>query len=153
MMLSKGVPSTFAALKHLYSDPAKKEALPTIAHEYLESTRSNKDDQANGDSSRGEAAALYFLAQHYNYYMSRDLTKAVDFCEEAIKLEPKNVDFKMTKARIFKHHGNAEKAAEAMDEARKVDIKDRYINTKCAKYQLRNNDNEKALETMGSTLR
>ncbi|KAL2133128.1 hypothetical protein VTI74DRAFT_2860 [Chaetomium olivicolor] len=148
LMFDKGVPSTFANLKHLYSDTFKKEALPALAEEYLKE-HTGAGGQANGDSSKGEGAALYFLAQHYNYYMSRDLTKATEFVDKAILLDPKNVDFHMTKARIFKHQGEIAKAAEAMDHARSLDTKDRYINSKAAKYQLRNNENEKALATMG----
>ncbi|TPX11528.1 uncharacterized protein E0L32_007739 [Thyridium curvatum] len=141
LMLNKAVPSTFANLKHLYSDSFKKETLPALAEAYLESE--------DGKKVQGKAAALYFLAQHYNYHLSRDLTKAMEYCEKAIELEPKSVDFAMTKARIYKHHGNVKKASEAMDYARSLDIKDRYINSKAAKYQLRNNENEKALKTMG----
>jgi hypothetical protein len=40
-----------------------------------------------------------------------------------------------------------------MNEARLLDDKDRYINTKCAKYQLLNNQNELAIETMGKFTR
>ncbi|CAD0014262.1 unnamed protein product [Aureobasidium pullulans] len=36
-----------------------------------------------------------------------------------------------------------------MNEAREMDRADRYINTKCAKYQLRNNQNDDAINTMG----
>ncbi|KAL2262079.1 hypothetical protein VTK26DRAFT_2541 [Humicola hyalothermophila] len=151
LMFDKGVPSTFANLKHLYSDALKKDTLPVLAEEYLQehSGTSDAETQANGDSSKGRGAALYFLAQHYNYYMSRDLAKATEFVDKAIELDPKNVDFHMTKARIFKHQGDTAKAAEAMDHARSLDTKDRYINSKAAKYQLRNNENEKALATMG----
>ncbi|KAK4121620.1 N-terminal acetyltransferase A, auxiliary subunit [Parathielavia appendiculata] len=150
LMFDKGVPSTFANLKHLYSDPFKKETLPTLAQEYLDEHRgaTGVETKTNGDSSKGEGAALYFLAQHYNYHMSRDLSKATEFVEKAIELDPKNVDFHMTRARIFKHQGDTAKAAEAMDHARSLDTKDRYINSKAAKYQLRNNENEKALATM-----
>lgn len=151
LMFDKGVPSTFANLKHLYSDASKKETLPLLAEEYLDERRSSSaaEGPTNGDSSKGEGAALYFLAQHCNYYMSRDLARAMEFVDKAIELDPKNVDFHMTKARIFKHQGELAKAAEAMDHARSLDTKDRYINSKAAKYQLRNNENEKALATMG----
>jgi peptide alpha-N-acetyltransferase len=151
LMFDKGVPSTFANLKHLYSDAFKKDTLPVLAEEYLgeHSGRSAAEGEANGDSSKGEGAALYFLAQHYNYYMSRDLSRAMEFVDKAIELDPKNVDFHMTKARIFKHQGEIAKAADAMDHARSLDTRDRYINSKAAKYQLRNNENEKALATLG----
>jgi len=150
-MFDKGVPSTFANLKHLYSDPQKKATLPTLAEEYLAEHQGGQDGkgQANGDSSRGKGAALFYLAQHYNYHMSCDLAKATEFVERAIELDPKSVDFHMTKARIYKHQGDLAKASAAMDYARSLDTKDRYINSKAAKYQLRNNENEKALATMG----
>lgn len=146
-MLNRGVPSLFANLKHLYSDTFKRDTLPVLVEEYLEEHKTG--EHANGDSSKGEGAALYFLAQHYNYHLSRDLAKAEEYVEKAIVLDPKNTDFQMTKARIYKHHGNTQKAADAMNEARLLDPRDRYINSKTAKYQLRNDENEKALETMG----
>lgn len=150
-MLNKGVPSTFANLKHLYSDSSKKDTLPALVEEYIKERESNGEntDQINGDSSKGRAAAFYFLAQHYSYYLSRDLAKATEYADKATELGPKDVDFHMTKARIAKHYGNVQKASEAMDYARSLDTRDRYINTKAAKYQLRNNENEKALTTMG----
>ena len=42
-----------------------------------------------------------------------------------------------------------ERAALCMDEARSLDTADRYVNCKCAKYQLRANQVEKAEETCG----
>ncbi|KAK0621716.1 NMDA receptor-regulated protein 1-domain-containing protein [Bombardia bombarda] len=152
LMFNKGVPSTFANLKHLYSDSFKRDAMPLVVDEYLKDLKSGNTDgkvQANGDSSKGEGAALYFLAQHYNYHMGRDLTKAMEYVDQAVKLDSSNVEFQMTKARIFKHQGDMEKASAAMDQARLLDTRDRYINSKAAKYQLRNNENEKALTTLG----
>ncbi|KAI2610518.1 N-terminal acetyltransferase A, auxiliary subunit [Hypoxylon sp. NC1633] len=151
LMLDKGVPSTFANLKHLYTDPFKRETLGSVAQEYLESKRTSSGEgtAANDDALKGEPAALYFLAQHYNYHLSRDLAKAMDHVNKGIDLLPSNVEFHMTKARILKHYGNAQKASDTMDQARKLDLKDRYINTKAAKYQLRNNENDTALATMG----
>ncbi|KAI8962934.1 N-terminal acetyltransferase A, auxiliary subunit [Daldinia sp. FL1419] len=151
LMLDKGVPSTFANLKHLYADESKKDTLGSLAHEYLDLKRASSDGSApaDGDSLNGEPAALYFLAQHYNYHLSRDLAKAMEYVNKGIELLPRNVEFHMTKARIWKHYGNTRKASETMDEARKLDLKDRYINTKAAKYQLRNDENETALKTMG----
>lgn len=143
-MFNKGVPSTFANLKHLYSDPAKKTSLANQTEKYLSSSgidTSSKD--------KGEASALYYLAQHYNYRLSRDLGKAMEYVTKAIEKDPKGVDYHMTKARILKHRGNIQKASEMMDYARTLDLKDRYINSKAAKYMLRNNQNEKALKTVG----
>jgi tetratricopeptide (TPR) repeat protein len=143
-MLDKGVPSLFANLKHLYSDSSKKQILAEVAEEYLSS---QAGDSASKD--KGEAAALYFLAQHYDYYRSRDLDKAAKYIDKAIEKDAKSVEFHMTKARILKHSGNLEKASDMMDTSRKLDLKDRYINSKAAKYLLRIDENEKALKTVG----
>ena len=155
-MLDRGIPSLFANLKHLYSDEFKKATLPELAEEYLVAAQAAADSTAaetNGDakktdSSKGVGAALFFLAQHYNYYRSRDLAKADEYCDRAIALDASSVDFNMTKARIWKHKGDLQKASEAMDHARSLDTRDRYINSKAAKYQLRNNENEAALKTV-----
>lgn len=147
-MLDKGIPSTFHNVKHLYSDASKKDTLASIVTEYLDA-RANSNGAANGDQSKGEAAALYYLAQHYNYRLSRDLAKAMEYIDKAIARIPDSVDFHMTKARIWKHLGNPGEAAAVMDKARSLDTKDRYICSKAAKYQLRNDENEKALKTMG----
>lgn len=48
---------------------------------------------------------------------------------------------------IFQHAGDIEKAAEIIDEARALDTADRYVNCKCAKYQLNANLVQKAEET------
>lgn len=143
-MFNKGVPSTFANLKHLYSDSSKKNTLATLAEKYLSSSDIDKSSK-----DKGEAAGLYYLAQHYNYHLSRDLDKATEYIDKTIEKDPKGVDYHMTKARILKHRGDIPQAAEMMDKARKLDLKDRYINSKAAKYQLRNNENEKALKTVG----
>jgi peptide alpha-N-acetyltransferase len=149
-MLNKGVPSTFANLKHLYTDTFKRDTLGALAHEYLKTKQSEDNKEAvDGEAPKGEGAALYYLAQHYNYHLSRDLSKAMEYVNKGIELVPKNVEFHMTKARIWKHYGNTQKASETMDKARNLDLRDRYINTKAAKYQLRNNETEKSLETLG----
>jgi tetratricopeptide (TPR) repeat protein len=150
-MLDKGVPSTFANLKHLYSDSFKKNTLLSVVQDFITSKKDqeNEEPKRNGDTSKGDSAAFYYLAQHYNYYLSRDLDKALEYIDKAIELEPSSVDFHMTKARIWKHYGNTQTASEIMEAARALDPRDRYINTKAAKYQLRNDDNEGSLKTLG----
>lgn len=123
-----------------------------------------KDTQANGESdstkkdtedepTRFASSVRYFLAQHYNYHRSRDLTKAMELIDKAIDSNPGSVDLHMTRARIWKHHGDIQKASETMEKARTTDERDRYINTKAAKYQLRNDENENALKTMSKFTR
>jgi peptide alpha-N-acetyltransferase len=153
-MLRKGVPSTFANIKQLYTDASKRDIVQDLvqgyaaglpSHPQSNGTTSNGDNK--DDSSRFDSSVLYFLAQHYNYKLSRDLDKALEYADKCISLDPKSVDFHAAKARTYKHKGDLAKAAELMDQARSLDEKDRAINTKCAKYQLRNDQNDKALET------
>ncbi|KAF2094556.1 TPR-like protein [Rhizodiscina lignyota] len=157
-LLTKGVPSTFANIKALYRDPSKRDTIHQLVESYFADASSNGSadkSQANGDghSDRFKQFVIYFLAQHYDYYLSRDLSKAMSLIDQAIELDPKSVDFHMTKARIHKHLGDSQKAAEMMNAARQLDERDRYINTKCAKYQLRNHENDSAIQTMSKFTR
>ncbi|QSS60684.1 NMDA receptor-regulated gene 1 protein [Histoplasma capsulatum] len=157
-MFRRGIPSTFANIKFLYTNSNKKDIVKELAEGYASGQLGSQmngsaEKQTNGDASLFESSVYYFLAQHYNYHLSRNLEKAVEYIEKAIALSPKSVDYHMTKARIWKHYGNIPKAAELMEKARSLDEKDRYINSKAAKYQLRNDENEKALDNMSKFTR
>jgi N-alpha-acetyltransferase 15/16, NatA auxiliary subunit len=165
-MFRKGVPSTFANVKQLYEDPAKKAVLVEIAEALLK-----EEPQANGGAEHAngsidnthekpskpsatttwQLSINYYLAQHYSYHLSRDLSKAQKYIDAAIALNPSETDYTyhMQRARILKHMGSTAAASTAMNAAREMDLKDRYINTKCAKYQLRNQEHETAVATMG----
>jgi tetratricopeptide (TPR) repeat protein len=154
--LNKGVPSTFPNIKSLYQDADKKAVIEELVLGYAAEKKTNGSakEETNGDASdRFEQAVLYFLAQHYNFVSSRDLKKAAEYIDRLIEIDPKSVDYHQTKARIYKHAGDVQKAASTIEHARELDERDRYINTKCAKYQLRNNENEKALNTMSKFTR
>ncbi|KAF2018594.1 N-alpha-acetyltransferas-like protein 15 [Aaosphaeria arxii CBS 175.79] len=153
-MLNKGVPSTFANIKALYAEAEKKAVIEELVLGYASGKQANGSAEANGEpSDRFEEAVKYFLAQHYSYHLSRDLEKALQYIDQLIEKNPKSVDYNQAKARIWKHYGNTQKASETINHARELDEKDRYINTKCAKYQLRNNENETALKTMSKFTR
>ena len=150
-MLRKGVPSTFANIKSLYTDSWKKQIVQDLIEGYAAGKVSQQPNgtAVNGDSKKShfESSVLYFLAQHYNYKLSRDLPKAMDYAEKCIALDSNSVDYYAVKARTLKHQGELAKAAEVTDHACSLETGDRAINTKCAKYQLRNDQNEKALDT------
>ena len=156
-MLHKAIPSTFANIKKLYGNPEKLKIVQDLVENYASGTHT---PQANGTADKTSNGAStfdiytsYFLAQHYNYHLSRDLPKAILFVEKAIAASPKEVDFVMTKARIQKHQGDFAAASKTMAEARWLDDRDRYSNTRSAKYQLRNDENEAAIETMSKWTR
>ena len=156
-MLRKGVPSTFANVKSLYIDPSKKAVMQQLVEGYADG---KGIQQVNGSAETTEketdlfeSSVRYFLAQHYSYHQSRDLEKATKYIDQAIESDSTSVDFQMTKARIWKHHGNFQQAADVMEKARTLDERDRYINTKAAKYRLRNNENEAAIQDMSKFTR
>ncbi|KAF7589668.1 hypothetical protein BBP40_003960 [Aspergillus hancockii] len=157
-MLKKGVPSLFANIKSLYTNTWKRDTVQELVEGYVSGnaapqSNGSAEGKADGDNMEFLSSSHYFLAQHFNYHLSRDLAKAMEHVDKAIELSPKAVEYQLTKARIWKHYGNLEKAAEEMEKARKLDEKDRYINSKAAKYQLRNNENDKALENMSKFTR
>lgn len=157
-MLHKGIPSTFANIKALYADNAKLTIIQDLVEGFAagkvsSQTNGTPEKQVNGNVDLFNPSVRYFLAQHYNHYLSRDLSKAMKYIDEAIESDPKSVDFHMTKARIWKHFGNVGKASEVMEKARTLDVRDRYINSKAAKYFLRNNDNEAAIGNMAKFTR
>lgn len=166
-VLKKGVPSTFNNVKSLYGVPEKRQTIQELVESYKsEKLHTNGDAAAaaaatdeeaakeqEAAASRWEQSVLYFLAQHYNYKLTRDLTKAMAYTDQLIELSPKRYDWSMNKARIHKHMGHLNLAAEWMEKARALDPRDRYINTKTAKYQQRNNANDAALDTMSKFTR
>lgn len=55
----------------------------------------------------------------------------------------------MLKARILKRAGDPKGALKAMQEARELDGQDRFLNSKCAKYAIRNDEVISAEEIVG----
>ncbi|KAL1952688.1 hypothetical protein VTO42DRAFT_4451 [Malbranchea cinnamomea] len=155
-MLRRRVPSAFVNIKTLYSSPSKRDTVQELVEGYaagklesqLNGSANKQEKSGDPDSETFESSVYHFLAQHYDYHLSRDLEKAMAYIEKAIEACPKAVYYHMTKARIWKHYGNLRKAAEVMEYARSLDEKDRYICSKAAKYQLRNNESDKALKNM-----
>ena len=157
-MLHKGVPSTFANIKALYESQPKRETIQALVEGYhsgegVIQMNGSDEKQVNGEKDHFGPSVHYFLAQHYNYHLSRHLEKAMEHIEAAIQAVPETVDYHLTKARIWKHYGNPQRASETMEHARTLDTRDRYINTKAAKYQLRNNENDAAIKNMGKFTR
>jgi tetratricopeptide (TPR) repeat protein len=145
--LKKGVPSTFANIKALYADDAKRKTIFELVNSYYEAQEQEGETNGSGPSQY-RLWTLYFLAQHYDHYRTRNMEKALEYLNKALELAPETVELHMTMARVYKHAGDLQKAAQKMDEARNLDKSDRYINTKTAKYQLRNDQNDDALKTM-----
>ncbi|ORX62151.1 N-terminal acetyltransferase A, auxiliary subunit [Hesseltinella vesiculosa] len=147
--LRKGVPSLFNSMKMYYGDNKKQAVIAGLVEGYGATLEAEGSFEPNGTKEPPTALlwCLYYLAQHYDFHKQHD--KAMDVIEKAIAHSPTVVELYMTKGRILKHMGKIQEASEVMDEARQLDLQDRFINSKCAKYMLRANRIEDAEKTIG----
>lgn len=148
-MLRKGVPSTFANIKQLYGNAEKLQIVQDLVEGYSKNTPAGLSDASEKEQKNFEWSVPYFLAQHYNFATSRNLPKALEYADKCISIDSSSVDFHATKARTYKYLGAVSTANDLMTKAQELDLKDRAINTKCAKYKLRNDQNEAALDMAG----
>lgn len=148
--LRKGVPSLFAFMKKHYADSEKKKIIEGLVQSYAESL--SKDGTFGTEDGAKEPPTallwtLYYLAKQYDLY--KDTDKALDYINKAIAHTPTVVELYMTKGRILKHAGKVEEASVVMNDAREIDLQDRFINSKCAKYMLRAGKIEEAERILG----
>jgi peptide alpha-N-acetyltransferase len=139
--LEREVPSLFVMVKRHYADAEKAQLIDDLIHEFY--------DKISNDSSIKPSLklwTLHFMAQHYSQLGKNDL--ALKFIDLAIEHTPTVLEVHMVKAKILKRTGNVQLAAEVMENARKMDLQDRFVNSKAAKYLLRANRIEDAVETV-----
>lgn len=146
--LRKGVPSLFATLQPLYSDSKKSAAIGALVDECLQTLqKENKlPDSTEEEPPFTIIWVWYYLAKHHD--MLGDTQKALDIVDEAIAHTPTIEELYMCKARILKHAGATQKATVELEKARRLDLADRFINTKSTKYLMRSNAVERANKTI-----
>ncbi|KAI9596121.1 NMDA receptor-regulated protein 1-domain-containing protein [Syncephalis fuscata] len=148
-MLRKGVPSLFANIKALYTDVKRVDIIQTLMLDYQQQL--HKTGTFDGNSAKESPTTylwtLFYLAQHFDKLGNH--ARALELIDEAICHTPTLVELYMAKARIFKHIGSSSMAAQTMVEARQLDLQDRFVNSKCAKYLMRNNEVDEAEKTIG----
>lgn len=133
-LFKRGVPSIFSNIKPLY----KKHSNRAIILKTVESFEQTEKNPLILTWIK------YFISQHY--YKLKDYDSALAKINEAIKMTPTLIEVYMFKARILKHQGKLIKAAEEMNTARTMDLQDRFVNSRTAKYYLRADLIDKALE-------
>ncbi|KAG7091847.1 hypothetical protein E1B28_008249 [Marasmius oreades] len=149
--LTKGIPSLFADIKSLYSDPEKLQIIQDIVEQAKEDNTPPTDPSSSTSPSTSEPITylwtLYYLAQHYSYLSQH--SKALSLLDVALAHTPTLPELYMLRARIFKRAGDPIRAAGAMEEARALDGQDRFLNTKSGKYLLRAGRPEEAEKVFG----
>lgn len=137
--LKRGVPATFSNVKSLYQRRTSKISplLESIVLEYLSGIDGKQDPIPFIWTN-------YYLSQHYLFL--NDFPKAQEYIDAALDHTPTLVEFYILKARILKHLGLMDTAADILEEGRQLDLQDRFINCKTVKYFLRANNIDKAVE-------
>lgn len=137
LQLKRGVPAAFCNVKPLYR--GRSSIVPALLEKIV-------SDYLLGLDPTNEPIpyiwTCYYLAQHFLFL--RQFQKSQEFIDKAIQHTPTLVELYLFKGRVLKHLGLFEEAAEALEEGRKLDLQDRFINTKAVKYFLRANNIEKA---------
>ncbi|OWM78206.1 hypothetical protein CDL15_Pgr015025 [Punica granatum] len=135
-LLTKGVPSLFSDLSPLYDHPGKADILQQLFLELEHSVRTTGGYPGRGEKEPPSTLMwiLFLLAQHYDRRGQHDV--ALSKIDEAIEHTPTVIDLYSVKSRILKHVGDLAAAAALADEARCMDLADRYINSECVKRML-----------------
>ncbi|XP_027125429.1 N-terminal acetyltransferase A complex auxiliary subunit NAA15 [Coffea arabica] len=135
-LLTKGVPSLFSDLSPLYDHPGKADILEHVVLGLELSLKTSGGYPGSLDKEPPSTLmwALFYLAQHYDRRDQQDIALAK--IDEAIVHTPTAIDLYSVKSRILKHAGDFLAAAAMADEARCMDLADRYINSECVKRML-----------------
>ncbi|KAJ1654570.1 hypothetical protein IWQ61_005520 [Dispira simplex] len=149
VMFRKGVPSLFSSLKPLYThQPDKIDLVYSIISHYRDTLRpaTTPTSDTVDQSFSTYVWVLYFLALHYDYLGQSE--RALETIDKALQYSPTLVELRVAKAKFLKHLGDISSAATLLNTTRELDLKDRFINTKCDKYLLRDNQVTKAEDTV-----
>ncbi|KAH7565150.1 hypothetical protein JRO89_XS09G0146100 [Xanthoceras sorbifolium] len=135
-LLTKGVPSLFSDLSPLYDQPGKADILEQLILELEHSIRTTGRYPGREEKEPPSTLmwTLFFLAQHYDRRGQYEV--ALSKIDEAIVHTPTVIDLYSVKSRILKHAGDLAAAAALADEARCMDLADRYVNSECVKRML-----------------
>jgi peptide alpha-N-acetyltransferase len=137
-MIKKGVPSMLRDFKNLYSTPSKVDAIFQMLSGFIAQMDKDMTLQAGDEEEQDPTIYLwlnYYMANHYLFVS--DFTKAFEYIDKCIEHTPTVVELYTMKAKIFKHAGDHEKAFFFYNEGRALDTADRYLNARCARYQIK----------------
>lgn len=145
--LEKGIPSLFADVKALYKDVQKQQVIEDLVETLRESLLPLQPSDSSNIEPTTYLWTLYFLAQHHSY-LSRH-KRALELLRTAMDHTPTLPELYIFQARVLKRCGDPIGAARSLDEARVLDLQDRFLNTKCAKYRMRAGHVDEAADILG----
>eukprot|EP00928_Gymnodinium_smaydae_P012035 TRINITY_DN14393_c0_g2_i1.p1 TRINITY_DN14393_c0_g2~~TRINITY_DN14393_c0_g2_i1.p1 ORF type:complete len:935 (-),score=227.05 TRINITY_DN14393_c0_g2_i1:167-2971(-) len=148
--IRKGVPSLFRMMRPLCFQPGKAELIGELLLQYtkcLAQDHASFDPTPSGEEEEAPSSLLFALMVTADYYdFMGDTSKALEYCNAAIAHTPTLVELYACKGRIYKHAGDLAESAKWFDEARSMDLADRFLNTQCAKSLIRMDDTQNGME-------
>ncbi|KAI0674538.1 NMDA receptor-regulated protein 1a [Trametes maxima] len=146
--LEKGVPSLFTDLKALYRTPQKRDTIESVAQGLLDALAHPPDAPCPPSIDPTTYVwTLYFLAQHYSHLGQH--ARALALLDTALAHTPTLPELYLFRGRVLKRAGDPYGAARWVDQARLLDLQDRFLNARCGKYRLRAGLIEEAVEVFG----
>ena len=148
-LIEKGAPALLEDLKlDVYRNQAKIKIVEDMLLRNLASMESQSTFKGEEDEQDPTVHLwlLYFTSQHY--YFLKDFDRAFNYINKAIEHTPTVVDLYILKAKIYKHSGDKKRASLLYEEARKLDLADRYLNAVSSRYRIRIDEVQEAEETM-----
>lgn len=138
--ITKMVPSILSVLKSLYHVPERVAIIERVFTAWESALKDGKPptEIAAANAPRNpllHLCVLEFLASHF--MRKSDFANAHKFIDAAIAHTPTIEMLYLMRAKILMREGRREEAAEAAEKARVLDLQDKYVNSKAAKYFLR----------------
>ncbi|KAG2599104.1 hypothetical protein PVAP13_5KG457000 [Panicum virgatum] len=135
-LLTKGVPSLFSDLSPLYEHPGKANILEQLFLKIEDSIRTSGCFPGSPQKEPPSTLlwTLFLISQHYDRRGQYEI--ALNKIDEAISHTPTVIDLYSVKGKILQHAGNFAAAAALADEARSMDLADRYLNSECVMQML-----------------
>lgn len=141
-------------MKILYTDVSKQTAIEEIVEAMKDlhcptttSVKSNGHSSPDSEPPTTYLWTLYFLAQHYSHLQRYSL--ALSIIDAAIAHTPTLPELHTCRGRLLKRAGDPQGAVRSIEEARKLDGQDRFLNTKSAKYHIRAGLSDEAQNILG----
>ncbi|EIW67336.1 hypothetical protein M231_02521 [Tremella mesenterica] len=149
--LERGIPSLFVDVKGVYEDVAKMQAVGELVADIVQQLE--KESSLEEDTTEPPTTLLwayYYFALHLSHplHPEPNHSRSLELLEIALKHTPTLPELYMAKAIVLKRSGDPLTAAYAMEEARSLDLQDRFLNSKAAKYWYRAGQIQKAEELL-----
>ncbi|CCW60002.1 unnamed protein product [Phytomonas sp. EM1] len=141
------IPSIVSILKSLYRDEDRAKAVGEVFQQWEQELL--LDDFSGFGREKNPCYILWvwmFLASHYR--RTGDYATAHNYIDKAIAHTPTLELLYLEKSKIYAREGKTSEMAQCADFCRKLDLQDKYLNSKAAKYFFRDNQIEKGEETM-----